>query len=87
MYFNKVSKDEFEQKRLEYQRSLYEDFFENYKILNTEDYKLKRGDSLWQLANEKFNIPLWLIYMYNHDLDYKNLSYGQIIKIPVVENK
>lgn len=87
LYFNKVSKEEFEQKRIEFHKSLFEDFFDNYKVINTQDYKLRRGDSIWALSKEKFNIPIWLIYMYNPELDYKNLSYGQIIKIPVVESK
>lgn len=87
IYFSKTSKDSFEQKRLEYHKSMREDFFNNYKVVSVENYTMQKGDSLWNISNNLYNIPLWLLYMYNPNLDYTKINYKQEIKIPIIENK
>jgi membrane-bound lytic murein transglycosylase D len=88
LYFGKVSKEEFESKRIDYHKQLFEDFFESYEITGTETHTLKRGESLWHLSNVVYNIPLWVIYMYNMDnIDYQKFVPGMKINIPTVVSK
>jgi membrane-bound lytic murein transglycosylase D len=46
---------------------------------------IKRGDNIWTLANQEFEIPLWLIKKYNADLDFNALVPSQKLLIPVIE--
>jgi len=87
VYFTKTTKENFEQKRLEYHKRIHEDFFNNYKVISVENYILQKNDTLWNISINKYNIPLWLLYMYNPNLDYTKINYKQEIKIPIIENK
>ena len=81
----KVSKEEFEEKRLEYHKQIEEDFYASYKITDVEIYRIRRGDTIWTLSQEVFEIPLWLLKRYNAALDLRNLQPAQDLFIPVVE--
>ena len=67
--------------RVEYHRSIIEDFFNNYKIGGTFEYKVKRGDSLIMLS-KKLQIPLFILRRY---LPIRKLHIGKQIMLPVVE--
>jgi membrane-bound lytic murein transglycosylase D len=82
-----VSREQFEQARIEYHQELQEDFFEAYKINSVQIYRVKRGDNIWTLCNEVFNLPLWLVKKYNPDVDFYNLRRAQKLAIPVVEKQ
>ncbi len=43
------------------------------------------GDTLWDICRNKFELPLWLLKKYNHDLQYNNLASNQHLQIPIVE--
>ena len=79
-----ISKEEFEEKRFEYHKEIEEDFFESYKIESLKMYRVKNGDSIWSLCNEKFEVPFWLIKKYNPNLDFNELHPLQEVNIPVV---
>jgi membrane-bound lytic murein transglycosylase D len=83
--FSRVTPEVFEQRRLEYHRSLQEEFFSAYSVTGTTTHVMRRGDSLWYLANREYEIPLWLLRLYNPDLDFGNLHAGTPLVIPVVE--
>jgi membrane-bound lytic murein transglycosylase D len=80
-----VSREQFEQARLEYHQEIQEDFFSAYKVESVQIYRVKNGDSIWSLCNEVFNLPLWLLKEYNPDVDLYNLRRSQKLAIPVVE--
>ncbi len=80
-----TSKDEFEEKRFEYHQELAEDFFASYRVGKTFTYSIKRGDSIWTLCRQEFEVPLWLIKRYNADVDFNALIPSQQLLIPVVE--
>ena len=46
---------------------------------------IKRGDNIWTLSKEEFELPLWLIKRYNTDVDFYKLIPSQELLIPVVE--
>jgi membrane-bound lytic murein transglycosylase D len=84
---DKVSREQFEQARIEYHQELQEDFFSAYKIESVQIYRVKNGDSIWTLCNEVFKLPLWLVKKYNPDVDFYNLRRSQKLAIPVVERR
>ncbi len=85
--FRKVSPETFERRRLEYHRTLQEEFFGHYRITSTETYVLNRGDTLWSLANQRYQLPVWLLRQYNPDLDFGALKPGDPMTIPRVESR
>jgi membrane-bound lytic murein transglycosylase D len=83
--FSKVTQDQFEARRGEYHRALQEAFFTQFRIKGTADHVIKRGESVWVLAQQRYNIPIWLLRQYNPDLDLGSLLPGARLVIPVVE--
>ena len=55
--FSHVTPEVFEQRRLEYHVALQEAFFEAYVVSGTEAHVLKKGETLWFLAQHKFDVP------------------------------
>ncbi len=85
--FSHVTPEQFEQQRLEYHRDIQEQFFTRWEIAGTEVHRIRAGDSLWVLSHRKFEIPLWLLYQYNPDLDFESLSAGNKITVPLLRSR
>jgi membrane-bound lytic murein transglycosylase D len=83
--FSRVSREEFEQRRLEYHQSMQDEFFEAFSVTGTEQHVLEAGESLWFLAQRKYRVPVWLLRQYNPDLDFAALTPGAPLIVPVVE--
>lgn len=83
--FSKVSRDEFEAKRLDYHRQLQEAFFARYRIKGNETHVIRSGESIWILAQQRYNIPIWLLRQYNPDVDFGSVRPGTTLIIPLVE--
>jgi len=83
--FSRVSKEEFERRRLEYHRSLQSDFFDHFAVTGTTQHVLSKGDTLWELAARKYRVPVWLLRQYNPDLDFGALQTGTSMVIPLIE--
>jgi len=81
---HKISKEAFEEKRLEYHIELVEDFFSAYEIEDVKTYHIQKGDNIWRLCREVFQVPLWLVRKYNASLDFNDLKAAQPVNIPVV---
>ncbi len=77
----------FEARRQDYHRSLQEAFFERYEIEGTRTHVARRGDSVWQLAEKKYGVPLWLLRQYNPDLDFAALQKGTLIQVPELKER
>jgi peptidoglycan lytic transglycosylase D len=82
---DKIPKAQFEEMRYEYHKKIQEDFFGFYKIEAFQMYRLKKGDNIWALCNDTFDLPVWLIKKYNPDMDFNDLRWSQKILIPVVK--
>jgi len=85
--FETVSAADFEEKRLEYHRSIEEDFFRNYEIVGTQVHKVRRGENIWYLCNSVYDLPYWLVKSYNGNRNLFQLHPGDEIVIPKVESK
>jgi len=83
--FSRVTPEQFEQERVAYHRTLQGEFFEQFQIDGTDKYKLRRGQSIWILANQKYKIPIWLLRQYNPDLDFDKVRRGTVITFPKIK--
>ena len=82
---DRVTKEEFEEKRFEFHQELAEDFFTTYRVEKVLTYSVKRGDNIWTLSRRDFEVPLWLLQRYNAGVDFSALIPAQKLLIPVVE--
>jgi len=83
--FGKVAKADFEQKRRDYHQQLQAAFFAGHRIIGTEVYVSRRGDSLWAVTQRFSRLPVWLLQQYNPDVDFADLHSGVQIVVPRVE--
>jgi membrane-bound lytic murein transglycosylase D len=81
----RVTKEAFEEKRFEFHKELAEDFFASFRVEKVQTYTVRRGDNIWSLSKEKFEVPLWLIKKYNAHLDFSQLHPSQKLLIPIIE--
>ena len=56
-------------------------------MTGTTKHVIRRGDSLWYLANEKFEVPIWLLRQYNPDLDFGALPAGAQLVVPLLDSQ
>ena len=82
---HRVTQDEFVEKRFEYHQELAEDFFASYRVEKVRTYSIKRGDNIWTLSHQEFEVPLWLIKRYNAGVDFSSLMPSQKLIIPIIE--
>jgi membrane-bound lytic murein transglycosylase D len=72
----------FEERRQQHHRALQGALFERYSIDGTLSHRVRRGESIWQLTESKYDIPLWLLRQYNPDMDLSKLHAGSHLTIP-----
>ena len=82
--FRRVQPQEFEQKRQEYHKAIQEDFYNNYRVEKVVIRNVKKGETLWEICNDIYTIPLWLLDNYNPDKNIHFLAIGQPIIIPLI---
>ncbi|HEX3396257.1 MAG TPA: LysM peptidoglycan-binding domain-containing protein, partial [Steroidobacteraceae bacterium] len=82
---SRVTAEQFEAARREYHRQLQETFFATHRIAGTEDYVVKKGESLWIIAQQHADLPVWLVAEYNPDVDFADVRPGATIALPRVE--
>ena len=82
---SQVSAAQFEAARRDYHRQLQEAFFASHRIAGTENYVVKKGESLWIIAQQHSDLPIWLVAEYNPDVDFGDVRPGTTIALPRVE--
>ncbi len=85
--FSRVSARRFQERRVAHHQSLQSAFYLAYEVAGTEEYVLKRGDSLWKLSGGGKAVPVWLLREYNPDLDLGALRAGQRLTIPKIAKR
>ena len=84
--FHQVNAETFESRRREYHRALQASYFASHRIVGTEVYIARAGDSAWTLSQRaKAQLPLWLLQQYNPDVDFAELRPGTQIVMPRVQ--
>ncbi len=82
--FSKVNVEAFELKRRQFHRNLQSDYFKNWRIRQTEQHSIRRGDFLVNLARKR-SVPMWLFRQYNPEVEAAKIQIGQTVVFPVVE--
>ena len=82
--YDRVSAEEFQRRRDEYQRSVEEDFFSSYTVDTLQTHKVGRGQNIWQICNDIYQVPIWLVAKYNPERDLSRLNPGDTLSIPAV---
>ena len=83
--FSNTSREQFEQRRRGYHEGLQAAFFAAHRIVGTQIYVARNGDSLWNIAHRHGTLPTWLVMHYNPDIDFDALRSGQQVIVPKVE--
>ncbi len=82
---SRVGAAQFVAARTAYHRQLQEAFFASHRIAGTESYAIRHADSLWTIAQQHGDLPLWLITQYNPDVEFNAVRPGVKITLPRVE--
>jgi membrane-bound lytic murein transglycosylase D len=82
--FTRVSAADFTATRRGYHKDQQEGFFATHRIAGTDTYAVKRGESLWMIAQHNGDLPLWLISEYNPDVDFSDVRPGTTITLPKI---
>ena len=85
--FSKVSAVQFTQRRLQYHRSLEEEFLRRYRIGEVVTRKLKPGETLLSVSRQAHGVPLWLLQRYNTHLELSASRPGTELRIPKVVSR
>ncbi len=81
---SRVTAAQFVAVRRDYHRQLQDAFFAAHRIAGTENYDVKRGESLWTIAQQRSDLPIWLVAQYNPDVDFSDVRPGTTITLPRV---
>jgi len=82
--FVKVEHDLFEERRQEYHKAIQEDFFNNYKIDKLLVRNMAKGETVWEICNEIYAIPFWLLASYNPGKDIHSIPVGESVVVPII---
>jgi membrane-bound lytic murein transglycosylase D len=80
--FSNVDADLFEAKRIAYQAERQESFFLAYQIAAIAEHTVRSGESLWLLALQEYDVPVWLLRQYNPDVDLDRVQPGTVVRFP-----
>ena len=61
-----------------------EDFFNNYRIDKLLVRDVSKGETVWEICNEIYSIPFWLLASYNPEQNIDTLAEGEPINIPII---
>ena len=78
------SLEQFNAKRLEYHMAQEEDFYNNYRVVDTKIRRVLQGDTLWSICNRDDEVPIWLFKKYNREIDIEALTLNMRLTIPVI---
>jgi membrane-bound lytic murein transglycosylase D len=83
---SQTSGETFEQRRRDYHQKLQEEFFAANRIVGTEVHVVRRGESLWTIAQKYQNVPIWLLRQYNPDVDFGDVRPRTELVMPRVQS-
>jgi membrane-bound lytic murein transglycosylase D len=82
---SRINAEEFDQRRRGYHQKLQEDFFASNRIIGTEVHVVRRGETLWAIAQKSQNVPIWLLRQYNPDVNFDDVRPRTELTLPLVE--
>jgi len=82
--FNRTDPGAFEEKRQEFHKAIQEDFFGNFSVSKLVVREVEQGETIWELCNDMYFIPFWLLSSYNPEKNIHALGVGENIVIPII---
>ena len=82
-----VPEDTFHSKRLAYHEALQKSFMENHLLEGSRVYRVREGETLWSVANRRFDVPLWLLLAYNEGKHERSIQPGDEVVVPIVQKR
>jgi len=76
--------DDFERRRVDYHRTLQNAFFSEHRIEAVRDHRIRRGESIWLLALQRYDVPVWLFRQYNPDVKPETVRPGTVVRFPIL---
>lgn len=83
--FRRVSREEFSTKRLNYHMEILNRFLERKEFVNCLDYQVDAGESVWEIARNRYQVPLEIIQYFNINTDINRLYPGDVLRIPIFQ--
>jgi len=84
--FHRVQPGIFEEKRLAFHKALLDEFLRKYRIDESRIHTIRSGETLWTVANQRYDVPLWLLMACNGVKDPNRVTPGQAVIVPVVQS-
>ncbi len=84
MRFTSVSREHFTQKRLAFHQAMRQPFVQHFQVADSFIHTVSPGETLWSVAKEKYNVPLWLLMAWNECRDPNRVHSGEQVRIPVL---
>ena len=81
---SRVDAATFESLRSAWHKEQQDAFFRDYKITGVAEHVVERGESVWILALQRYEVPVWLFRQYNPELDLHNVRLGTRISFPIL---
>jgi membrane-bound lytic murein transglycosylase D len=82
--FSRVGAGDFTAARRAYHKDQQDAFFATHRIAGTDSYTVKRGESLWTIAQHNGDLPVWLVNEYNPEVDFSDVRPGTTITLPKI---
>ena len=82
--FTNTDPASFAEMRQEYHKAIQEDFFNNYRIERLLIKNISKGQTVWEICNDIYSIPFWLLASYNPDKEINELTVGEPLVIPII---
>lgn len=81
---SRVDAATFESLRSAWHKEQQDAFFRDYKITGVTEHVVERGESVWILALQRYDVPVWLFRQYNPELDLHKVRLGTRISFPIL---
>ena len=81
---SRVDAATFESLRSAWHKEQQDAFFRDYKITGLTEHVVQRGESVWVLALQRYDVPVWLFRQYNPELDLHNVRNGVRLSFPIL---
>ena len=70
--------------RNQYHDGIRSRFFARNEVYQTVEHRVTRGESVWVLCYRVYDIPFWLLQLFNNGFDWDRLPIGAKLIIPIV---
>jgi len=82
--FKNVAPAVFFQQRQEHHQNIEENFYKLFAIKGVRIHQMQAQENIWDLCNDHYEIPFWLLLKYNLHLNLTQLKPGDEVIIPLV---